>query len=169
MGLEKGEGSMAEGKKKSMAVLVSALVLFIAGLILGYYVWGLNRPDQVDYKAFLQETINYIATLEHKNKKLLDTVDVLETEISMLQEKQATGSEQRSEKIDALSERIAVLERENREMAATVSDNRDLARENQELKQKLQALMDQVGMEKSESFTPEHSAPDAPSGMPPGQ
>jgi len=160
---------MAEGKKKSMAVLIVALVLFIAGLILGYYVWGLNRGNQVDYKSFLQETINYIATLEHKNKKLVDTVDALETELSMLQEKQATGSEQRSDNIDALSERIAVLEKENREMAATVSSNKELARENQELKKKLQALMDEIATEKSDASPPEPSVPDVPSEMPAGQ
>lgn len=163
---------MAEVKKRSMTVLVIAVLLFVAGLILGYYVWGLNREKQVDYKTFLQETINYIATLEHKNKKLLDTVDVLETEISMLQEKHATGAVQNTDQIDALSQRISVLEKENQQMTETVRENKELALENQELKQRLQALMDEVGSGKSDvspSSPSEPSMPEAPSGLPPVQ
>jgi len=124
--------------------LVFAVLLFVAGLILGYYFWGLNKEKRVDYKAFLQETINYIATLEHKNKKLIDEVDVLETEISMLQEKQSAGAVQSTDQIDALSQRISVLEKENQQLGTCVSENKELVQENQQLKQKLQTLMGEV-------------------------
>ncbi|HHO77027.1 MAG TPA: hypothetical protein ENN05_11475 [Deltaproteobacteria bacterium] len=157
---------MAETKKKSMTVLVVAAMLFVAGLILGYYFWGLNNDKQLDHKAFLQETINYIATLEHKNKKLLDTVDGLETEMNMLEQKQAAGAAQNMDQIDALSQRISLLEKENRLMAVAVSENKELVRENLELKQKLRAIMDKDGAEQPDSSSLEPPVKDTGAELP---
>lgn len=132
---------MAEEKKRSMIPLVISVMLFVVGLILGYYIWGLNREEQVDYKGFLQETINYIATMEHKNKRLIDEVDRLETEVNMLQQKQIAGTTEKTDQLDALSQRITSLERENQDLKASIAENARLAQENQELRQKIEELM----------------------------
>ncbi len=132
---------MAEEKKRSMIPLVISVMLFVVGLILGYYIWGLNREEQVDYKGFLQETIDYIATMEHKNKRLIDEVDRLETEVNMLQQKQIAGTTEKTDQLEALSQRITSLERENQDLKASITENARLAQENQELRQKIEELM----------------------------
>ena len=132
---------MAEEKKRSMIPLVIAVMLFVVGLILGYYIWGVNKEKQIDYKKFLTETVNYIATLEHKNQKLLAEVDTLETEVNMLQQKQAAGSQQDTSQMDALSQRITALEKENQELKSAITENNRLAQENRELKDRIQALV----------------------------
>jgi cell division protein FtsB len=148
---------MAEEKKRSMIPMVIAVMLFVVGLILGYYIWGINKEKQVDYKKFLAETVNYIATLEHKNKKLLAEVDTLETELNMLQQKQAAGTQQDTSQMDGLSQRITVLEEENRDLKSALTENNRLAQENQELKSRIQGLID----EKNAGGVPvEPSAPD---------
>lgn len=143
--MRKGEGAMAEEKKRSMIPLVIAVMLFVVGLILGYYIWGANKEKQIDYKKFLTETVNYIATLEHKNQKLLAEVDTLETEVNMLQQKQAAGMEQDSGQMDALSRRITALEKENQELKTAITENDRLAQENRELKERIQDLLQGKG------------------------
>ena len=123
--------------------MVIAVMLFVVGLILGYYIWGINKEKQVDYKKFLAETVNYIATLEHKNKKLLAEVDTLETEVNMLQQKQAAGTQQDTSQMDVLSQRITALEKENQDLKGAITENNRLAQENQELKSRIQALLDE--------------------------
>ena len=123
--------------------MVIAVMLFVVGLILGYYIWGINKEKQVDYKKFLTETVNYIATLEHKNKKLLAEVDTLETEVNMLQQKQAAGTQQDTSQMDVLSQRITALEKENQDLKGAITENNRLAQENQELKSRIQALLDE--------------------------
>ncbi len=155
---------MAEEKKRSMIPLVIAVMLFVVGLILGYYIWGINKEKQIDYKKFLAETVNYIATLEHKNQKLLKEVDTLETEVNMLQQKQAAGMEQDTGQMDALSRRITALEKENQELQSAIAENNRLAQENQELKDRIQALVQGKG---DASVPPvEPTAPKEP-GQPP--
>lgn len=153
---------MAEEKKRSMIPLVISVLLFVAGLVLGYYIWGLNKGKQVDYKNFLQETINYIATLEHKNKKLLDEVDSLETEMNMLQQKQTTSTVQSTDQIDALSSRISALEKENLELKTAISENNRLVQENQDLRRKVQALQDEINAGKTNVPPLEPPASDVP-------
>jgi Tfp pilus assembly protein PilN len=153
---------MAEEKKRSMIPLVISVILFVAGVVLGYYIWGFNKEKQVDYKNFLQETINYIATLEHKNKKLLDEVDTLETEMNMLQQKQTTSTVQSTDQIDTLSARISALEKENLELKTAISENNRLVQENQELKLRVQELLDEINAGKTGVPPLEPSASDVP-------
>lgn len=160
---------MADEKKRSMIPLVIAVMLFVAGLILGYYIWGMNKEKQIDYKKFLAETVNYIATLEHKNKKLLAEVDTLETEVNMLQQKQTSGSRQSADQLDTLSQRISTLEKENQELSAAVKENNRLVQENQELKRKIQALLDEMNAEKTGISPIEPETPGMPAAQPPVQ
>ena len=157
---------MAEEKKRSMIPVVIAVMLFVAGLVLGYYIWGMDRDKQVDYKKFLTETVNYIATLEHKNKKLLEEVDTLETEVNMLQQEQTSGTRHSEDQIDTLSQRISALEKENQGLSAAVDENKRLALENQELRSRVQALVDEMNAEKSGVAPIEPDTTEMPAGQP---
>ncbi len=110
-----------DGKRKRfVAPLALAVVLFLAGLILGFYIWGVDRGDQVDYKQTLGETIDYIATIEHRNENLRERVAALETEVAMAREQRAEGAEQRTEKIASLEQQIQNLRNENQELRSTL-------------------------------------------------
>ena len=45
---------------------ILALLLFIGGLVSGYYWWGKNGDETADYKALLKDTIKYIASLKSR-------------------------------------------------------------------------------------------------------
>lgn len=110
-----------DGKRKSfVAPLALAVVLFLAGLILGFYIWGINRGDQVDYKQTLRETIDYIATIEHRNENLRERVAALETEAAVAREQRAEGSEQRTGEIASLKQQVQNLREENQELRSTL-------------------------------------------------
>lgn len=110
-----------DGKRKSfVAPLALAVVLFLAGLILGFYIWGINRGDQVDYKQTLRETIDYIATIEHRNENLRERVAALETEAAVAREQGAEGSEQRTGEIASLKQQVQNLREENQELRSTL-------------------------------------------------
>ncbi|MFY9397905.1 MAG: hypothetical protein WAR22_06020, partial [Desulfomonilia bacterium] len=95
-----------EGRKRTfIAPLVLAGVLLISGLVLGFYIWGVDRRDQVDYKQTLRETIDYIATLEHRNESLRKQVGTLETELGVARGRQEESTEQRSDEIAQLRQR----------------------------------------------------------------
>ena len=155
---------MTEQKKRSMVPMVISVMLFVVGLVLGYYIWGYKESDKIDYREVLQETINYIATLEHKNKTLRTQVDELETEVSMAKQKQTTSADQREGEMENLSERIAALEKENRDLRTAIDDNAQLARQNQELKEKIRALSEE--MNTSEAMKPAFEEPAAPASPP---
>lgn len=110
-----------DGKRKSfVAPLALAVVLFLAGLILGFYIWGAGRGDKVDYKQTLRETIDYIATIEHRNENLRERVAALETEAAVAREQRAEGAEQRSGEIASLEQQIQTLRNENQELRSTL-------------------------------------------------
>ncbi len=110
-----------DGKRKSfVAPLALAVVLFLAGLILGFYIWGVDGGDHVDYKQTLRETIDYIATIEHRNENLRERVAALETEAAMAREQRAEGAEQRADEIELLKQQIQTLRKENQELRSNL-------------------------------------------------
>jgi len=131
---------MADIKKRMMAPVMLPLVLFVAGLVLGFYIWGITREKQMDYKVFLQDTINYISTIETKNKKLLDQISSLDDEINMLKTGRERISVEEKTRIVSLEERIKDLQEENVGLRSAQDRNKALEDENILLKQKIQAL-----------------------------
>ena len=77
----------AEGKTHVKAILFVILVIFIAGFVLGYYIWGYRTQKNSDYKDMLQQTITYITTLEEKNLELAKSVSTLENEATSLKKR----------------------------------------------------------------------------------
>jgi cell division protein FtsB len=148
---------MTEEKSHVRALLVILLVLFLFGLFLGYYIWGFQKQKHPDYKDMLQQTITYITTLEEKNQELAKGISSLENEVSSLKKQQ--GMPENSQ-ITKLNERVAVLEKENVDLKSVLSQNEALSQENQQLRQKVQALVEDMNSSRP---------PRSPGGTPPVQ
>lgn len=107
---------MAEDRKKTVVLVVSIVVPFLVGFVLGWYIWGHNRNKPVDYKQVLMETVTYIGTIEEKNKELATKVDSLDAEVNVLRQKgQQTGA-QNTNIITTLNQRVSSLEAENQKL-----------------------------------------------------
>ena len=148
---------MTEEKSHVRALLVILLVLFLFGLFLGYYIWGFQKQRHPDYKDMLQQTITYITTLEEKNQELAKGISSLENEVSSLKKQQGMPE---NNQITKLNERVAVLEKENVDLKSVLSQNEALSQENQQLRQKVQALVEDMNSSRP---------PRSPGGTPPVQ
>jgi cell division protein FtsB len=148
---------MTEEKSHVRALLVIFLVLFLFGLFLGYYIWGFQKQRNPDYKEMLQQTIAYITTLEEKNQELAKGISGLENEVSSLKKQQEMPE---NNQITKLNERVAVLEKENVDLKSVLSQNEALSQENQQLRQKVQALVEDMNASRP---------PRSPGGSPPVQ
>ncbi len=111
---------MTEEKKRSYTPLILVVIPTLVGLILGYLIWGSDRHKQEDYKQNLQDTINYIATIENKNEELGAKVDSLETEVGMLRQKNQQPADDNSGMVSTLSQRVRNLEAENQRLRQQV-------------------------------------------------
>ncbi|HPX49066.1 MAG TPA: hypothetical protein P5146_00775 [Desulfomonilia bacterium] len=103
-----------DGKRNRLIVpLTLAVLVFLAGLILGYSIWGSHRNEKVDYKQVLRDAVDYIVTLEHRNEKLSERVGALETELAVASQRQQENAEQRSGEIASLRQQLNALRDEN--------------------------------------------------------
>lgn len=150
---------MPEGKSQIKLFLVFSLVLFVAGLALGYY-WEYRRQQPTDYKDMLRKTITYITNLEAQKQETDKKVISLQNDLTSLQKQQGTPG---NDQLTRLNERLAVLEKENTDLKAKVAQTEALAQENQQLRQKVQSLvesMDPSGQPpKASGNVPVHAAP----------
>jgi cell division protein FtsB len=137
---------MEEEKSHLRAIVVILLVIFLGGLFAGYYFWGYRAKQHADYKDMLKQTISYISTLEDKNQELTSKVSTLENEIASLKKQQGVPEETQMVR---LNERLSVLEKENADLKSSVSQNEALTQENQQLRQKVQTLVEQMNSSKS--------------------
>ncbi len=157
---------MTEEKSHVRALLVIFLVLFLFGLFLGYYIWGFQKQRHPDYKDMLQQTITYITTLEEKNQELAKEISGLENDVSSLKKQQGMPE---NNQITKLNERVAVLEKENVDLKSVLSQNEALSQENQQLRQKVQALVEAMNSSrppKSPGGTPPMQTPSQPGSAP---
>lgn len=113
------------------AVALGALVVFLAGIALGYYVWGYRAKHNQDYKDMLRQTISYISTLEEKNRDLTERVGRLENEADSLKKQLGQPHDTKTPSQDS---RVADLEKENQ----------DLVKENEHLRKRVQSLMEEL-------------------------
>ena len=132
---------MEEERSHVRFILVILLVIFLVGLFAGYYFWGYRKVSQPDYKDMLKQTISYISSLEEKNRGLSAQVTAMENEVDSLKKQQDTTEDNRMVR---LNERLSVLEKENADLKSSVSRNEALALENQQLRQRVQALVEQM-------------------------
>ncbi|MEA3222588.1 MAG: hypothetical protein U9P49_05430 [Thermodesulfobacteriota bacterium] len=138
---------MEEKKNKSStAPIILAVVVFIIGLGLGYFLWGVNREKAPDYKNMLKETIDYIATIEHKNRQTIQKVDALENEIAMLQKEKVASevSEETEVKIKEMEKEIQVLQEENASLKSSTTTQKEILQQNRMLKATIQQLTEEL-------------------------
>ncbi len=135
-----------EKNKSSTAPIILAVIVFIVGLGLGYYLWGVNREKAPDYKTMLKETIDYIATIEHKNRQFFQKVDALENEIAMLKKEKAASEvpEETEVKIKEMEEEIQALQEENASLESSTTTHQEILQQNQMLKAKIQQLTEEL-------------------------
>jgi len=137
-----------EDKKNSTAPIILSIIVFVIGLGLGYYLWGIHRQVTTDYKEMLGKTIDYIATIEHKNQKLLKKVDTLENELDMAKKEAKEAPEAFDSKLKDLNAKLDALQQENNQLKGRAS-------ENQALKQKVTALTKEAEILRAHLALPE--------------
>jgi chromosome segregation ATPase len=151
---------MEEEKSHARAIVVTLLVIFLVGLFAGYYFWGYRKQLHPDYKEMLKQTISYISTLEEKNQDLSGKLSTLENDIASLKKQQGVPEESQMAR---LNERLSVLEKENADLKTTASQNEALVQENQQLRQRVQTLVEQMNSK------PSKAVGNAPVQLPPPQ
>lgn len=134
---------MGEGTERInvRAIAVVLVIIFLGGLFLGYYFWGYREQQHPDHKEMLKQTISYIATLEEKNQELTAKVGTLENEVASFKKQQSTPVETQ---VADLSEKLAVIEKENADLRTSVAQKEGLAQENQQLRQRVQDLVEEL-------------------------
>ena len=132
---------MEEEKSHVRAIVFILLIIFLGGLFVGYYFWGYRRQQNPDYKDMLKQTISYISTLEEKNQELSGRVSALDNEVASLKKQQGVPEDSQ---VARLNERISALEKENADLKATAGQNQALIEENQQLRLKVQTLVEQM-------------------------
>jgi flagellar motility protein MotE (MotC chaperone) len=151
---------MEEEKSHVRAIVVTLLVIFLVGLFAGYYFWGYRKQLHPDYKEMLKQTISYISTLEEKNQEFTGKVSALENEVASLKKQQSVPEESQMAR---LNERLSVLEKENADLKTTAGQNEALVQENQQLRQRVQTLVEQMNSRPSKALG------NAPVQLPPPQ
>ncbi len=157
---------MPEAKKSRFSVyLVSALVIFLAGIVAGYALWG-KADSSPDYKKTLNDVITYIATIEHKNRKLSEQIGTLEDQVEQLEAAQSAPAASSGDgQLAQLQGQLGALQQENAALKASMSQNQAFARENQELKARNQALQEKIDSLRA-SLMPEAGTEAPPAEMP---
>ena len=151
---------MEEEKSHVRSVVVILLVVFLVGIFAGYYFWGYRKQQHPDYKEMLKQTISYISTLEEKNQEFTGRVSALENEVASLKKQQDLPEESQMAR---LNERLSVLEKENADLKTIAGQNEALVQENQQLRQRVQALVEQMNSRPPKAFG------NAPVQLPPPQ
>lgn len=156
------EGEREKERTHVRAIAVILVVVFLSGVFLGYYVWGYRRQLHPDYKEMLKQTISYISTLEEKNQEMTAKIGTLENDVASLKKQMSAPVEDQQARI---SERLAALEKENADLKVAKSQQDALVQENQQLRQRVQSLVEELNASKG----PKQAAPATPTGAaPPG-
>jgi chromosome segregation ATPase len=130
-------------RKDLIIYLVMVAILFGGGLGLGYYIWGMNKQKKPDYKKYLKNTINYLATIEDKNVMLSKETKSLKNDIGLLNKK-VSEERQKLEKLSkSLQAKISDLEKVNADIRSVMNEKMILADENISLKKKMQEITEE--------------------------
>jgi hypothetical protein len=132
---------MTEERSHVKVFIIISLVIFLAGMFLGYYIWSYQRQKAPDYKEMLRQTITYITTMEEQNQEMAKEMSSLKNDMANLKKQQDIPE---NDQLTRLNERVAVLEKENTDLKAKATQNEALAQENQQLRQKVQALVEEM-------------------------
>jgi predicted nuclease with TOPRIM domain len=124
-------------KGRGIASAMIAGIVLIAGVVLGYLIWGGNGDKPPDYAALLKDSAHYLKTVERKNVRLAEEAAALNTRIEKLREEIAT--EDADEQLTTFQTTIASLEEENTRLKGSDAENQRLLADNGKLEEALQA------------------------------
>ncbi|MCK9230685.1 MAG: hypothetical protein M0Q23_05135 [Syntrophales bacterium] len=134
------ESAMIREKKVIIVHLVLLAVLFVVGVGLGFYIWGVERGEQPDYRPCLTKAAEHITTIEAANRELLKKTEALQKELADLNVTIKKGPDKLNEQITKLESQVASLTRE-RETAATITNkNKELTEQVNHLTEELRLL-----------------------------
>lgn len=131
-------------RKDLIIYLVMIAILFGGGLGLGYYIWGMNKQKKTDYKKYLKNTINYLATIEDKNVMLSKEAKSLKSDIGLLKKKVSEEQQKQEKMSKSLQAKIADLEKINADIRSVMNEKTILAEENISLKKKMQEITEEL-------------------------
>lgn len=117
------------------ATMIAGIIL-VAGLVLGYLVWGSNGDKTPDYAALLKDSAHYLKTVERKNVRLAEEAAVLNDRIKQLRDENAP--EEMGEQVEKFEAAIASLEEENTHLKGAEAENQRLLVDNRQLEEALQ-------------------------------
>ena len=128
-------------KSKLITGAILVLILFIGGVVTGYYRWGINGDGPPDYKDYLKDTVKYIASLERQNSELEKQLGAAGAT------PQPAGEEKPSEEVKAtggdeiLLQKIKSLEEEKAALETAMRSDKDLNQKNVEMMDQIQTLI----------------------------
>lgn len=131
---------MIREKNEIIAYLVLLAVLFVVGVGLGYYIWGMERGEQPDYRTCLSKAAEHLAAIETSNRELHNKTEVLQKEIAALTVRIKEGPDKLNEQIRKLESQVASLTREKEKTVNVTTENRELKEQVKGLAQELEAL-----------------------------
>jgi hypothetical protein len=134
---------MFKEKKEFLSYIAGLAVILIAGIVIGYYVWGVERKDKPDYTEYLSKAIEYIKSIEKANLVLTEKKVALEDRIASMTE-EANDPTKLMEEIDALKKQIAALKNENTSLQSTITENGERLKDAANLQAEHENLLSEV-------------------------
>ena len=129
-----------KAKSKISAGALLVLLLFVGGVVAGYYIWGLKDDETVDYKRLLKNTVKYIASLEQKNSELEKQIGAGDTSLKSTEDEKPSEEVKPAGEDGNLQQKIKSLEEENATLQVAMSSDKDLTAENQSLTEQIRTL-----------------------------
>ncbi|MBN2179234.1 MAG: hypothetical protein JW743_07365 [Deltaproteobacteria bacterium] len=115
---------MTKERKEFLMYLAGIVVLFVAGIVIGYYVWGVEREKKPDYTKYLSKTIEYIESMEKANLVLIEKADALQEHIASMND-EANDPAKLKEQIGTLTKEIEELKKKNTSMQSVITENEE--------------------------------------------
>ena len=132
---------MTKERKKLIAYLIVIIMLFGAGFVLGYYLWGVDRKQKPDYKEYLSKTIDYIASIEKDNRGFIKQIKGLKSKVTVINKDVKDAQSRSDAQSKSLQTRIASLEKEKARVQSLLGENQKLSKEKGQLQTKIDSLL----------------------------
>ena len=128
-------------KSKIILFGILVLILFIGGVVTGYYRWGVNGDETPDYKGLLKDTVKYIASLEQQNSELEKQLKTTGAELPPAGEEKPSEEMKSDGGDEILQQKIKSLEEEKAALEIAMSSDKDLNQKNVEMMDQIQSLI----------------------------
>mgnify|MGYP000437702946 CR=1 FL=1 len=123
---------MTKVTKELTAYLVMGILVLVVGIVLGYYIWGVEKGEQPDYRATLTKAADYLGTVEQQNRELKKEKADLQKEIAGLTGKMEEEPDKLNEQINNLKQHVASLTADKEKLQASLDEAMKTAAEKEE-------------------------------------